>query len=429
MGVSASSLSWRSAVVSTVALALVTTACTADPAEPSAEGSTTGLSAAAPRLDVVDASPEIYCDGDERLVGEIQGAEPGERVVLSSPTPIELAPEQRDAAADDEGTYRLMWSCDPSQAGQPWELVVRGAESGRDVVVAFTGTAIDPETVDDLQVRLFDETFLCDGTSYEVGELSNAAPYETVTFTADGVDELLDGIAGPAGGVVLRWKCAPDEAATWSVMAEGLESGRVGEFTIVGVEPPPEELVSPTIRIDEYPFVCDGATRAFATLSGFLPGETVDFASPQASGLREGRADENGDLPVRWTCGDDGAGTVWELTATGARSQRTITFAIEGLAAPPAPDPTVTLMEDPFVCDGATRVVATIGGFLSGEFVDFTSPEADTLRQGQADDTGALPVRWTCGSDDIGRTWDVTATGTTSDRAVTFRITGTAAEE
>jgi polyisoprenoid-binding protein YceI len=295
--------------------------------------------------------------------------------------------------------------------------------------VSFTGTASDPDIVDTLQLTLFEDSFVCDGRSKALGELTNAAAWEAVTFTAERADDLVDGTADADGRLTLRWQCSTDEAATWQVTARGLQSNRVGEFTIVGVAPPPEVLPTPTVQVDEDPFLCDGGSRVFATLSGFLPGEIVDFVSPQGSGLTEGQADGSGDLPIRWTCGAANAGTVWELTATGARSGRTVTFTVAGAAPPPAPDPTVTITENPFRCDDTTRFLATINGFTPREFVDFTSPQAENLRQGQADETGTLQVRWTCGDSDIDRTWDITATGATSQRSVSFQVTGAAPQQ
>ena len=65
-------------------------------------------------------------------------------------------------------------------------------------------------------------------------------------------------------------------------------------------------------------------------------------------------------------------------------------------------------------------------GFVPREFIDFTSPQTEDLRQGQADDTGALQLRWTCDADDVDRVWEITATGATSQRSVSFQITGAA---
>lgn len=414
-----------------LALSVAASACVpgrGGPATDDATGDDETIAEMATQLEIVGGSSEVYCDNTERSVAEIRGAEPGERIVLSSPKPIRLSAEQVNATADADGAYRLTWRCGPTEAGQPWELRIQGQDSGRRATVFFTGTATDRDIVDTLEITLLDDTFVCDGTMKVLGELSNAEALEAVIFTAERADNLVDGTADAEGRLTLRWRCSPDEAARWQVTARGLQSSRVGEFTIVGVAPPPEELPTPTVEINEDPFLCDGGSRVFATLSGFLPGEIVDFASLQASGLTDGQADASGDLAIQWTCEATDADTVWELTATGARSGRTVTFTLSGAAPTPAPDPTITITENPFRCDDTTRFFATISGFTPREFVDFTSPQAENLRQGQADETGALQVRWTCGADDTDRIWDITATGATSQRSVTFQITGAAPE-
>jgi hypothetical protein len=114
----------------------------------------------------------------------------------------------------------------------------------------------------------------------------------------------------------------------------------------------------------------------------------------------------------------------WELTATGDLSERTVTFLVTGAPAPLAPDPTLTMTEDPFRCDGSTRYFATITGFAPREFVDFESPQADAISQGQADADGAILLRWTCDPNDSGTVWNVTATGATSARSIKFQIRG-----
>ncbi|MCP3987525.1 MAG: hypothetical protein GY724_00490 [Actinomycetia bacterium] len=425
MGLSTFRIVGRSAVI--IVLSLAGSACVSGRGDSATTDDTTAEMA--PMLEIVGGSPEIYCDNTERLAGEIHGAEPGENIVLSSPQPIQLSAEQLNATADADGVYRLTWRCGPTEVGQPWELRVQGQDSGRRATVFVTGTIIDPDIVDTLVITLVEDTFVCDGSSRDLGELSNATAWEAVAFTAERADDLVDGNTSAEGHLTLTWQCSPDEATTWQVTARGLQSDRVGEFTIVGVAPSPEELLTPTVQVNEDPFLCDDGSRVFATLSGFLPDETVDFVSPQASGLREGHANHSGDLPLRWTCGAADAGTVWELTATGAQSRRSVTFALAGAAAPPAPDPIVTITEDPFQCDDTTRFFATISGFTSREFVDFTSPQAEHLRQGQADETGVLQVRWTCGADGIDQIWDITATGATSQREVSFKITGTAPQE
>ncbi|MGI9612872.1 MAG: hypothetical protein ACR2QO_08195 [Acidimicrobiales bacterium] len=410
----------RSAVV--VGLAVAGSACVDDP-DPV---TTTGTTQPGQALDIIGGSSQVYCDNTDRVIGRISGAEPGEKILLTSPQPIQLSNDQENAVADDQGTYQLTWRCSPSEAGQPWELRVEGLNSGRRADVSFVGTATDPDLDEALALDLDEAPFVCDGESRIFGRLSNASPREPVTFTAAGADGLVDGTAETDGSLPLTWRCSPSEAGTWEVMARGIESDRTVEFTVVGVAP--AELVTPGVRVIEDPFVCDGERRDVAALSGFVPDEVVTFSASQTTDLIDGRADGSGDLTIGWTCGNKDAGTVWELTATGLRSERTVTVVITGAAAARTRDPEVAMTEDPFRCDSTTRFFATITGFARREFVDFESPQVEDLRQGQADDTGALDLRWTCDAADVGRTWEITATGANSGRAITFQITGGAPE-
>lgn len=198
------------------------------------------------------------------------------------------------------------------------------------------------------------------------------------------------------------------------------------------------------VTVAEDPFVCDGGTREFAQISGADPNETIAFSSPQTEGLRSGQADANGELPIRWQCDPTQAGTTWELTATGETSGRTATFIFagvtnpgDGTATPTTADTattattvgtpaamTVEVIENPFVCNGEVRVFAGIAGADPNESIAFSSPQSPGLRSGQADADGNLPVRWQCDPDQAGTRWELTATGETSGRTVTFTFTG-----
>jgi hypothetical protein len=196
------------------------------------------------------------------------------------------------------------------------------------------------------------------------------------------------------------------------------------------------------VTLAEDPFVCDSGTREFALVAGADPNEQVAFTSPQADGLRNGTADANGELPIRWQCEPTQAGTTWELTATGVTSGRTVTFIFAGVSqatddgsATPstgssttavAPtELTVQVMENPFVCNSEVRVFAQISGAEPNEAVGFSSPQSPGLRSGQADAEGNLPIRWQCDPEQVGTMWELTATGETSGRTITFTFTGT----
>ncbi len=101
-----------------------------------------------------------------------------------------------------------------------------------------------------------------------------------------------------------------------------------------------------------------------------------------------------------------------------------------GVDEPPAIDPNqlqVTLVEDPFVCDGGTREFAVIGGADPNEQVTFSSPQATGLQPGTADALGELPLRWQCDPAQAGTTWELTAAGATSGKSVTFIFAGVTA--
>ena len=197
--------------------------------------------------------------------------------------------------------------------------------------------------------------------------------------------------------------------------------------------PAPTTVLDPNalrITIGEDPFICDGGTREFALIGGAEPNEQISFTSPQSEGLRDGTADANGELPVRWQCDPAQAGTTWELTATGLTSGKSATFLFAGALAPPGSEPaaptalTVTVTEDPFACDGTARVFAQLSGADPNEEVAFSSPQSPGLRSGTADANGELPVRWSCDATQAGTVWELTATGVTSGRTVTFSFTG-----
>jgi hypothetical protein len=86
----------------------------------------------------------------------------------------------------------------------------------------------------------------------------------------------------------------------------------------------------------------------------------------------------------------------------------------------------ITLTENPFRCDGASRAVGRLSGAAPGERIDFSSPDVGGLLSGTADGAGALGLIWQCNASDAGRSWTVTATGASSRRTGTFTIAGAA---
>ena len=269
--------------------------------------------------------------------------------------------------------------------------------------------------------------FVCDGVTKQVGTLTNLSPSEQVVFTSEQTSNLRSGTADESGALDLNWACEPiDDGRTWTITATGAQSGRSGVFSVSGVAPQAEDIEPLTVVVNEEPFVCDGGTRVFATVSNLAPDETVDFSSPDSEGLIDSTADTNGAKNLRWQCDPEDAGKVWQLTVLGVSSRRTTTLTITGAAPAQAPsgDLALSITEEPFACDGQSRAFATISNLAPGELVDFTSPQSSSLRQGQADSDGSLPVRWQCEATEAGTVWELTATGVTSGKTLTFQFAG-----
>lgn len=80
-----------------------------------------------------------------------------------------------------------------------------------------------------------------------------------------------------------------------------------------------------------YTFVCDGGpSRPLGTLSGALPGEVIDFTSPEEGGLLSGTANGNGELGLIWQCPTWQSTWTWHVNAVGRTSGRTGSFVVNG---------------------------------------------------------------------------------------------------
>lgn len=370
----------------------------------------------------------LFCDGSDYPVARISGAEPGEWIALTSPQPIEVA----DRVADDTGAHLLFWRCDANESGLTWELTATGLTSGRTVTFSIVGGGPDPVLAQQLTVASVDDRMICDDSERVVAALTNATPGETVDLTAVGEaaePPEWEERANAIGTVRVHWRCdrdiEVDDATAWTVTAVGAESGRRIEFELVWQPVGPIE-----VEALDGPVICNRERNPVAVLHNLTPKARVDFTvTPDTDGkLRPGWADGNGDLDVYWQCNRVRAGTSWTITATdtgqfnGPGDDRAASFTVTGSALD---DPTVyTPTEEPFRCDGETRPVGVLSSFLSGEYIDFASPQADAIRQGRADTEGTLPIRWQCDPDQVGTDWEITATGATSGYSVTFTITG-----
>lgn len=95
--------------------------------------------------------------------------------------------------------------------------------------------------------------------------------------------------------------------------------------------------------------------------------------------------------------------------------------------APPAPGTqslSIQFHENPYRCDGGTRVFATVSGLQPGEPVTFSSPQVPGLTPGTGDGNGNQKLIWYCSPEEAGLAWTITATGSWSGRSVTFDVVG-----
>ena len=94
---------------------------------------------------------------------------------------------------------------------------------------------------------------------------------------------------------------------------------------------------------------------------------------------------------------------------------------------PKTPAPTITLnltvTENPFRCDGQSRVFGQLSGALPGETLSYSSVPPQTLTNGVADSNGDHPLDWQCNPGDSGPD-TLTARGLSSGRSgsVTFQM-------
>lgn len=410
---------------SLVVLATLATACTSAAGDGDSETFTSvepeSSDAVAP-LTITYENDAVVCNGQPQPVATISGAEPGEVLALTSALPVEFP----DAVADEAGTHRISWSCPAEEARLRWTLTATGRSSGRTADITFGGTE-EPDPTLVLAFTPAEDPFTCDGRLKPVGTLSGAKPDESLTVASAHTGSSVHQADG-LGEVPLWWRCQPGEAADWEVSVDSTSGDRSLRFMVRGVAQDLAQLPELVVELTENPFVCDGKSRAFATVSNLHAFEDVTFTAETAETLLPGSADENGSLPLNWQCGTDEVGTTWTLTAYGVSSGRSVTVTFTG-GAPAAGSVTplsLTVAEDPFVCNDQSRPFATIGNLLPNEFVDFTSPDADNLREGQANESGLLPIRWLCSADEIGQVWTITATGRASGKSIAVTITGAA---
>lgn len=83
---------------------------------------------------------------------------------------------------------------------------------------------------------------------------------------------------------------------------------------------------------------------------------------------------------------------------------------------------TISLIEQPFTCDGTLRRFGFVDGAEPGELISFSDAENSPYISAAADPSGRLVIQWQCQSDDAVRAIDVTATAMTSGRSAHFMV-------
>lgn len=222
----------------------------------------------------------------------------------------------------------------PATAGLPPTSVGTAAPRTSAPTSATTTTAPRATTSPSgpLEVSLNENPFRCDGARRAFGTVSNASAGERVAFIASGIGELLPGTADGNGNVTIHWRCdANDAGSLWSITATGMASGRSASFDFKGAAPPTTAPPTPlTVSLNENPFRCDYVLRAFGTISGATPRETVTLSESSIGQLESGVADTNGQFPIEWRCPASTAGVTWTITGQGTTSGRRVTFSFRG---------------------------------------------------------------------------------------------------
>ena len=110
----------------------------------------------------------------------------------------------------------------------------------------------------------------------------------------------------------------------------------VGMLASAGLTVPAAAQGGPSglsIELFEDPFVCNGGTRTFGTVTGLDPGESLVFTSPQIDGglpFSTREADPFGAVAMRWVCD---APQVWEISVVALSSGRSTSFNVTGVGS------------------------------------------------------------------------------------------------
>jgi len=106
--------------------------------------------------------------------------------------------------------------------------------------------------------------------------------------------------------------------------------------TVVALPSPASAQQPLQVELFEVPFVCDAIVRPLGIVSGFTPGESVEFSSPELNGVFSRRvAETSGIIEMNWNCS---APQSWTVSVRGLSSGSSTTFSLTGSQAPAPAD-------------------------------------------------------------------------------------------
>ena len=175
----------------------------------------------------------------------------------------------------------------------------------------------------------------------------------------------------------------------------------------------------------------DAGIRSLALkgLTGSLAKKLLNIFAPQCTGLDviDGIIDFEkqkllGIAPSECTA-VDGAPSSGDTAASGTGSDNHMPLGQPTQPSATVEQLTVTLTENPFRCDGGTRILGYVSGAVPGEQVTFRSPQLGSLRAANAGRDGRISLTWECQPSDAGTKWQVIGRGA-NGTTVSFTVTG-----
>jgi large repetitive protein len=110
------------------------------------------------------------------------------------------------------------------------------------------------------------------------------------------------------------------------------------------------------------------------------------------------------------------------ISATGVPSLSA--SSSKPVPSPPPPVLSLSITENPFICNNTSHKLGTLSGANPGETITFFSSGVSGLLPGVASAGGTLGLIWDCAPAEKGTTWTLTATGSSSGRSGSASFSG-----